>query len=406
MFDIIKKRNGGRRMKRIIFHIDVNNAFLSWSAIYLLKNGYPKDIRKIPSIIGGDEKSRHGIVLAKSPVAKKYGIVTAETIYSARQKCKNLEVYPPNYSWYKEQSKKLFQYLSQYSPLMEQFSIDECFMEMTGTSLLYGDDYVLLAHKIKNEIKEKFGFTVNIGIAENKLCAKMASDFEKPDKVHTLYQSEIEEKLWPLPVSDLFMLGKKSAQKLNDLGIHTIGELAHTPLSFLNRHFKSQGSYFLRASNGVDDSKVEPRDDKNKCISISRTLPYDYKRKEDLEKVLFQEVDDVSYQLRKQKMYAKTIAITYKNSLFQSYSHQLTLVNATNQTDLIYKNILLLFEQSWKEDAIRNIGVRLSDLTEDVKEQLSLFETEENHEDEMEKVMDMLKEKFGKDSIQRASRKE
>ena len=178
--------------ERIIFHIDVNNAFLSWTAVLLLKQGYKKDIRKIPSIIAGSESNRHGIVLAKSPVAKKFGIKTAETIYQAKKKCPSIEIYPPNHRWYYEQSKKLFEYLSQYSPLLEKFSIDECFLDMTGTNYLY-KDYYQLAVKIKEEVKEKFGFTVNIGIGNNKLCAKMASDFEKPDKVHTLLKNEIEQ---------------------------------------------------------------------------------------------------------------------------------------------------------------------------------------------------------------------
>ena len=180
--------------ERIIFHVDVNNAFLSWSAVLLLKNGYKQDIRKIPSIIGGDESQRHGIVLAKSPIAKKYGVVTAETIYSAKRKCPNLQVFPPNHEYYYKKSKELMDYLRNFTPTLEQFSVDECFMDMTGTNYLY-KDYVKLAHEIKDNIKLKFGYTVNVGIANNKLCAKMASDFEKPDKVHTLFKDEIETKL-------------------------------------------------------------------------------------------------------------------------------------------------------------------------------------------------------------------
>ena len=394
-------------MRRIIFHIDVNNAFLSWTAVYLLEHGYPEDIRKIPSIIGGDEEARRGIVLAKSPVAKKYGIVTAETVYSARRKCPFVKTFPANYAWYKEESRKLMKYLSQYTPMLEQFSIDECFLDMSGTERLYGDDYVALAHKIKDEIKEKFGFTVNVGIGENKLCAKMASDFEKPDKVHTLFLKEIEKKMWPLPVDDLFMLGKKSALKLHHLGIHTIGDLAKVPVSLLKRHFKSQGLYFQEASRGADSTPVMPRSSKNKCISVSRTLPYDFTKREELEKVLFQEVEEVSFQLRKQKLYTKTIAITYRNNLFQNYSHQLTLLNSTNSTKEIYKQILVLFDCSYREDPIRNIGVRLSDFSNHAEEQLSLFDqAEEQTEDPVEKVMDSLKEKFGENSIMRASSKE
>lgn len=394
-------------MERIIFHIDVNNAFLSWTAVYLLRNGYKQDIRQIPSVIGGDEKARRGIVLAKSPIAKKYGIVTAETLYSARSKCLNLQVFPPNYTFYKEQSRKLYTYLTNYTPVIEQYSIDECFLDLTGTSLLYGNDYVALAHKIKDEIKEKFGFTVNIGIGENKLCAKMASDFEKPDKVHTLYTYEIESKMWPLPVDDLFMLGKSSAKKLKELGIRTIGDLAKTNITTLKRYFKSQAIYFQQASRGLDTTPVLPRSELNKCISVSRTLPYDYTKKEDLEKVLWQEVEEVAFTLRQKKLYAKTIAITYKNNLFKSYSHQLTLVNAICTTPEIYQQVLLLLERSWKNDAIRNIGVRLSDLSQQTYQQLSLFESSTSKkEDDIERVMDNLITKFGKNSIMRASSKE
>lgn len=392
-------------MSRIIFHIDVNNAFLSWTAVYLLKEGYKKDIRKIPAVIGGDEKQRRGIVLAKSPIAKKYGIVTAETLYSARKKCGWLEVFPPNHPFYVEQSKKLYNYLASYTPNIEQYSIDECFLDMTGTSLLYGNDYVKLAYKIKNEIKEKYGFTVNVGIGENKLCAKMASDFEKPDKVHTLYMNEIETKMWPLPVNDLFMLGRSSAKRLEELGIKTIGDLARCSPTFLRKHFKKQGDYFLEASKGIDYSPVVPKSDKNKCISISRTLPYDYTKKEELEKVLFDEVESVTFDLRRKKLYAKTVAITYRNFLFKNYSHQMTIDNPTNSTNDIYNQVLVLLARSWKEDPIRNIGVRLSDLTDEKKEQMSIFDnTEKKEVSEVEKVMDEIINKFGRDSVKFASK--
>ena len=218
--------------ERIIFHIDVNNAFLSWTAVYLLKNGYKKDIRNIPSVIGGEEHSRHGIVLAKSPVAKKLGVVSAEPIYMAKKKCKNLEVYPPQYKYYYEKSCELMEYLSKYSPKLEQYSVDECFLDMTGMNYMY-KDLEELAYKIKDEVKEKFGYTVNVGIGNNKLCAKMASDFLKPDRVHTLYKDEVVSKLWPLDVGDLFMCGKSTKKELNKLSIYTIGDLAKKDLKFL-----------------------------------------------------------------------------------------------------------------------------------------------------------------------------
>ena len=183
-------------------HIDVNNAFLSWSAIDLLNKGYKYDIRNSYAVIGGDEKKRSGIVLAKSTSAKKLGIVTAETLYSARKKCKVLKVYPPNFKFYNEMSNKFFSLLRKYTPDIEIASIDECYLDYGKVKSLYGDE-VAFAYKIKDEIKNTLGFTVNIGIANNKLCAKMASDFSKPDKVHTLYENEVKEKMYPLDVGDL-----------------------------------------------------------------------------------------------------------------------------------------------------------------------------------------------------------
>ena len=214
-------------MERIILHIDVNNAFLSWTAVKLLKEGYKIDIREIPSVIAGDEQTRHGIVLAKSPVAKKLGIKTAETLYQARKKCPNLQTFQADRKYYKEMSNKMFEYISNFSPTIERFSIDECFVDFTGTHYLY-NNIIELAYKIKDEIYQKFGFTVNIGIANNKLCAKMASDFEKPNKVHTLFNNEIESKMWPLPIEELFMVGKKTSEKLRKMGYNTIGDVAKT----------------------------------------------------------------------------------------------------------------------------------------------------------------------------------
>ena len=392
--------------ERIIFHIDVNNAFLSWTAVYLLKNGYKKDIRKVPSIIGGDEKQRRGIVLAKSPIAKKYGIITAETIYSAKKKCPNLEIYPPNYQWYYEKSKELMEYLSKYSPNLEQFSVDECFLEMTGMNYLY-DDLTELANNIKNEIKERFGYTVNIGIGNNKLCAKMASDFEKPDKVHTLYKNEIVSKLWPLDVGDLFMCGKSTKKELNALNIYTIGDLARTPSKILEKHFKNQGKYLQNAARGIDDSKVEPKKSKNQSISISETLPYNYQDKEKIKEVLFRQTEELSRELRSKEKYTKTIGIILKNKNFVTYSAQVSLAKPTKNTKEILKNIYQLLEDNYRDDEIRLIGVRFASLTDERQEQINLFNIEEvkeeEKEDNIQKTMDNINNKYGKSLIKPAS---
>lgn len=391
--------------ERIIFHIDVNNAFLSWTAVQLLEEGYNIDIRKIPAIIAGDESKRHGIVLAKSPIAKKYGIVTAETIYQAKMKCPNLKIFSPNHEIYQRKSKQLMSYLKEFTPIMEQFSIDECFLDMTGTKYLY-DNYLELAYKIKDEIKEKFGFTVNVGIGNNKLCAKMASDFEKPDKVHTLLKNEIKEKLWPLPVNDLFMCGKKTSIELNKMNIYTIKDLAEYDFQKLEKKFKSQAKYLKQAAWGIDESKVEERKDKRQSISTTRTLPHDEENREKLKEVLFMQTEDVCRQLREKKLYASTIAIIYKDKYFKSTTVQEQLENATDNTKEILKKINSLFEKSYNNIPIRLIGVRLANLTKYKNTQVSLFDTEiddNSKEESIQKTVDKINKKFGSSLIMPAS---
>ena len=390
-------------MKRIIFHIDVNNAFLSWTAVKKLKEGEKLDIRTIPSVIGGEEKDRHGIVLAKSPVAKRFGIVTAEPLVNARRKCPNLKTFPPDFSWYYKQSNLMYEYLTQFTPLIERYSIDECFLDLTGTHYLYSN-YLELAYKIKDYIKNEFGFTVNVGIGNNKLCAKMASDFLKPDRVHTLYEEEVRSKMWPLDVGDLFMVGKSSAATLKKLGINTIGELAVCKESYLKKYFKNQTSFLINSANGIDYSKVEPRSSKSDSISVSETLPYDVSDKEKIKEILFRQTEEVTRSLRWQKQYAKTVAVTYKNNLFQSYQHQKKLSVPDNSTTNIYKVVIDILEDSWRDEAIRNIGVRLSDFCDSVVEQVSMFsEVKETKTNKIEEIADNINKKYGGASVMPAS---
>jgi len=388
--------------QRVIFHIDVNNAFLSWTAVKLLNEGYKIDIRTISSIIGGDESKRHGIVLAKSPIAKKYGIKTAETIYSARKKCKDLKIYPADYEYYYRISRDLFKYLSKYSPDMEQLSVDECFLDMSNTHYLY-DNLIDLAYKIKNEIYDKFGFTVNVGIGNNKLCAKMASDFEKPNKVHTLFQSEIEDKLWPLLVQELYMVGTKTAERLKLLGINTIGELAKTDVNFLKKRFKTFGITMWEYANGIDNSKVINEYETNKCISVSETFETDVDDINRLKRTLLEQTEKVAEQLRKQNKYATTVAVTIKTYDFKSVSKQCKLDNPTDITTEIYDKVINIFDNFWDETKIRNIGIRLSNLTDCCNRQLSLFDTYDEKDHEFQKIVDDIKDKFGNDMLMPAS---
>lgn len=378
----------------IIFHIDVNNAFLSWSAVYLLKESYKEDIRNIPSVIAGDESKRHGIVLAKSDISKKYGIKTAETLHSARSKCKNLQVFPPNREFYKEMSDKLYEYFLTYTPDVERYSIDECFLDLSNTSYLY-DDILFLAYKMKDEIKNKFGFTVNIGIGNNKLCAKMAGDFSKPDKVHTLFLNEIKEKMWPLPIEDLLYIGKQSSKTLRSLNINTIGDLANYDINLLKKYFKNNALFMIEYARGIDDSKVISKNGKNKSISLSETLEYDTNDTNFLKKKILVMCEKIGIELRQKNLYAKTIAITIKTNYFKDYSHQKKIINETNNTMELYKNALDIFEDTIKNNLIRNIGVRVSDLISTKNNQISLFENSNNLEDDkIQEIIDDINIKY------------
>lgn len=391
-------------MERIIFHIDVNNAFLSWSALEMLKNGSTLDIRTIPAVVGGDEKKRRGVVLAKSFPAKKAGIVTGEPLYMARRKVDKLFVVQSNRAKYKEYSDKFYNILCKYTPVIERYSIDECFMDMSGMEMMFGD-LVKLAYKIKDEIYQTLGFTVNVGVANSKVCAKMASDFEKPNKVHTLFDNEIKTKMWPLPVDDLFMVGKRSSAKLHELGINTIGDLAKADKNMLNRYFKSMGTMMHEYANGIDDSLVERPIPKNQGIGHSTTLPRDVDNIPDLKKVLRKLSDMVGIRLRAENKYATVISVQLKNNEFFSYGHQKKLVNPISSNEDIYENACELLKSMWKGDPIRLVGIRVTDLTDKTYEQISLFEEAGKIEkrDKVQKAMDEINKKYGSNTIKSAA---
>lgn len=391
-------------MKRIILHIDVNNAFLSWSAVSLLHQGYKYDLRKKYAVIGGDESKRHGIVLAKSPLAKKKGIKTAETLFSARKKCPDLMIIPPDYNWYQKSSYQLFKLLSNYTSDIEIASIDECYLDYTPIRHLYGD-VEEFAKKIQQEIYNKLEFTVNIGIANNKLCAKMASDFSKPNKIHTLYDEEIKTKMYPLPINDLFGIGKKTTDKLRTININTISDLANSDPEYLSKYFKKQGYKMIQWAKGIDDSLVISEQTEQKGISNSTTLSHNLVYKEDVYPILEAISDNLAIDLRRQKRYASVVAVNLKDKYFKSYSHQTKLRNATNNTNEIYQISKKLFNEMWNLEPIRLVGIRLDNLTNVSVHQLSLFEPIEKKEADtiLDETVDKLKEKFGEKVIKKAS---
>lgn len=391
-------------MKKQILHIDVNNAFLSWTAVEMLKQGSQIDIREIPAIIGGDEAKRSGIVLAKSMKAKECGIRTAETIYQARLKCPNLKIFQSDFKIYRKYSDALYNLLLQYTDRIERFSIDECFLDMTN--YLMKDTLLGKAKEISTRVKEELGFTVNIGVSNNKLLAKMASDFTKPDKIHTLYQEEIKEKMWPLPISELFMLGRKTVPKLYNLQIKTIGDLAAADKKMLEKKFGKHGIMMWEYANGIDDSEVKYQKEKPKGIGNSITLPQNISEIKKLEEILLALTEQVTYRLRRYDLLANTVNVQLRTKDFEDTSHQGKLIVATSTTKEIYQKAKELLEQMYRNGmAIRLIGVRVDDLIEKNEQQLSLFQDEKNKKQEkLDETIDKLKEKYGYNSITRAGK--
>ena len=388
-------------MERKILHIDVNNAFLSWTAINMLNNGEEIDIRNIPSIIGGDESKRRGIVLAKSPPAKKFGIVTGEPIYMARKKCPEIKIYPSNYKLYKYYSNKLYELFLEYTEYVERFSVDECFLDMT--EFLMGRDIFDIAKEISSRIKEELGFTVNIGISSNKLLAKMASDYEKPDKIHTLYKNEIEQKMWNLPASELFMLGRKTIPKINKLGMKTIGDIAKADKNVLIKVFGKHGKQMWEYANGIDNSKVIYEYQQPKCIGNSVTLPFDIVNIEKLNEILLLLSEKVSFRLRKHNLIGNSISVQIKTKDFEVFSHQKKIDISTDQTKTIYELSRSLLEKIHNGQKIRLIGVRVFNLSNKDECQMSIFDVAENKKQKkLDDVMDKIKDKYGYNSITRA----
>ena len=393
-------------MPRRILHIDVNNAFLSWSAVYMLKHGSKVDIRTIPSIIGGDENKRSGIVLAKSPVAKKFGIVTGEPIYFAKKKCNNLQIFKGDFNIYREYSKSFYNILIQYSDKVERFSIDECFVDMTD--VMKDKDIVKIAYEIKDRIYKELGFTVNVGVASNKLLAKMASDFEKPNKVHTLFDSEIQSKMWPLNIADLYGIGKMTIPKLLKMNIKTIGDLAQSDKKYILRKFGKYGNMIWDHANGIDNSPVEERNQPPKSIGNQETLPKDLYTKEEIEKVLAQIAEEVTFRLRKYNLLGTVISVNLRTNKFEDYSHQKKLLNPTSNT----KEVIIAAKEVLKEmelkGPIRQVGLKLDKLTSSEEYQISLFDNDLNNSthnklDKLDKTLDELKEKYGYTKITRGT---
>ena len=391
--------------RKTIFHIDVNSAFLSWEAVYRIRhlNG-TLDLRTIPSAVGGDMAKRHGIILAKSIPAKKYHIQTGEPIVDALRKCPELTLVPPHYELYEKSSKAFMQILNKYSDQVEQYSIDEAFMDMTGTQTLFGPP-VVAATTIKDEIYHTLGFMVNAGISDKKLLAKMASDFKKPNLVHTLYTEEIQEKMWPLSIRDLFFVGSASEKKLKSIGIRTIGDLARTDPEVIKSILNKHGEVIWNFANGHDASVVEPVPPDNKGYGNSTTIAFDVTDAPTAKMVLLSLSETIGRRLRKDHVRIESVSVSIRFYDLSCISHQCMLNAATDLTKEIYDASCRLFDEVWDGTPIRHLGIHTSKATKDgSSRQLSLFD-KTNYEklEKLDRAVDSIREKYGADSIKRAS---
>lgn len=393
-------------MDRIIFHIDVNSAYLSWSALKLLKEDPESvDIRTIPSIIGGDRETRHGIVLAKSLPAKKiYHIQTAEPVASALKKCPSLVLVSPDHQLYSRCSKKFINFLKSLTTEIEQVSIDECFLDYTKIAHRFASPEDGAAY-IRDYILNNYGFTVNVGISSNKLLAKMASDFEKPNKTHTLFPWEIHEKMWPLPISDLFMAGHASVAVLKKLEINTIGDLAATNPDILSLHLKSHGKMLWEYANGIDNSPLESEPSQVKGIGNSTTLSRDLTTSLEAYPILQQLSMKVGRRLRDAEQSANNLCVEIKYATFDKYTRQMPLPSPTQNGETLYHSACKLFDTLWNGNPIRLLGVRAGKLTDSCEPvQMDLFSydpKETARRLKLDRAMDKINKKYGDGAIRR-----
>lgn len=386
------------------YHVDVNSAFLSWSAAYEVHHlGADRDLRDAASVIGGNEKNRRGIVLAKSEPAKAYGIKTGEPLSEARRKCPGLLVVPPDYELYVDCSAALIRLLKQYSPQVHQYSIDEAFCSMEGTVSLWGSP-VAFAHQLREEIQKTLGFTVNIGVSDCKLLSKMASEFQKPNRVHTLFTEEIRQKLWPLPIEDLFWVGHSAGRTLRNLGIRTIGELAHSDPHLVKKHLKKHGEFLWNYAHGRDISPFLRELPQNKGYGNSMTLPFDVTDRETAHQAILSLTETVCARLRAGGMKTACVSISIKDLDFIHSSRQTVLPSPTDTTLEIYRAACRMFDSLWNLRPVRQLGVHTGRAVREAGRQYNLFDLDHYEKySKLDQAIDEIRARYGEDSIMRAS---
>ena len=395
-------------MKRRIFHVDMNSFFAS------CEEASNPNLKGKNVAVAGDPKKRHGIILAANYSAKAYGVKTTMPIWKALNLCPNLIILPSNMELYRDYSNKMIKILSEYAPVVEQASIDEAFLDFTGTDEIYGD-FFKLALKIQTRILEELGLKCSIGISENKLLAKMASDYKKPLGITEIYIKDVEEKIWNLDVGELFLVGKSTSEALKKIGIYKIGDLAKYDFNTLKIYLGEKSARrLIDNANGLDDSEVIPNSEyEMKSNGAEITFSEDIKDIEILKNALFEFSERIAKNLRDADKKAKTIVLKIKYENFTLITRNITISNPTNLSNVIYENAVYLLDKNYnREYKVRLIGLYCTNfvnLNEDFM-QLSLFDSKEEKEDKkvkdklkkLDQVSDLLRDKYGEEIVLRA----
>lgn len=389
-------------MKPVIFHVDVNSAFLSWTAAERLRRGDPLDLRTVPSAIAGEKEERHGIILAKSTPAKAFGVKTGEPIWKAREKCPELLIERPDYALYVRESRRFVALLRDTAPFVEQYSIDEAWADMSGTSWSRGDP-LEAAEQLRLRVKRELGFTVNVGVSSNKLLAKMAGDLRKPDRVNTLFPHEIEEKLWPLPVRELFSVGPATERKLAFFGIHTIGDLATSDPDFLRARLHKHGELIWHYANGRGDCRISNEMEPNKGYGNSVTTARDVSDSLSAHRVLLSLCETVGARMRADGQTGRVVMVHIRNGELQDCSHQRSLPCYTAATNEIWEEACRCFDELWDgHTPLRQLGVQVSHVTMGAPRQFDFFDRRGERWDRLDKAVDKVRGKYGEDALYRA----
>ncbi len=386
-------------MENGILHVDMNNFYASVECLFA------PQYRDVPMAVAGDEKSRHGIILAKNMLAKEKGVKTAEPIWQAKRKCPGLQILPPHHERYAHYSKLAKEIYCRYTDRVESFSLDECWLDVYGSGSLFGDGEEI-AHKIRRQVKEELGLTVSIGVSYNKVFAKLGSDYKKPDAVTVFGRDSMEPVIWKMPCDALLFVGPRTAKTLQKFGLHTIGDIARMQPKAMNQMLGKLGDTLWRYANGLDDAPVTALGEEQevKTIGNSTTLPHDITTESEVRCAFLDLAETVAARLRKHGMKAGEVQITVRSADFEEYQRQRRLPVPVCDSQSLYRAAMELYRAENKRWAIRLLGIRAGHLVDAGETQMSLFAQEDGAErrEKLESAVDQLRSRFGKDSVGRA----